>query len=74
MRHSQPNALTFIVSGYPDVQSAMATILLEADEILIKPFEVLRLPELIRDKMLSRKPVARAEKERGARYCNAVVP
>src|SRR5271157_4703404 len=29
MRHSHPNALTLIVSGYPDVQSAMATILLE---------------------------------------------
>jgi len=64
MRHSQPNALTLIVSGYPDVQSAMATILLEADEILIKPFEILRLPELIREKILARKPVARVEKER----------
>ena len=28
MRHSQPNALTLLVSGYPDVQSAMAAILL----------------------------------------------
>jgi DNA-binding NtrC family response regulator len=27
MRHSQPNALTMLVSGYPDVQSAMAAIL-----------------------------------------------
>ena len=38
MRHSQPNALTLLVSGYPDVQSAMAAILLEADEIMVKPF------------------------------------
>jgi DNA-binding NtrC family response regulator len=38
MRHSQPNALTLLVSGYPDVQSAMAAILLEADEIIVKPF------------------------------------
>src|SRR6202167_3047238 len=29
MRHSQPNALTLLVSGFPDVQSAMAAILLE---------------------------------------------
>jgi DNA-binding NtrC family response regulator len=36
MRHSQPNALTLLVSGYPDVQSAMAAILLEADEIIVK--------------------------------------
>src|ERR1700678_3226388 len=40
MRHSQPAALTLLVSGYPDVQSAMAAILLEADEIIVKPFDV----------------------------------
>jgi DNA-binding response OmpR family regulator len=64
MRHSQPHALTLLVSGYPDVQSAMDTILLEADEVIVKPFEVMRLPELIRDKMLARKPAPRLEKER----------
>jgi ActR/RegA family two-component response regulator len=36
MRHSQPHALTLLVSGYPDVQSAMDTILLEADEVIVK--------------------------------------
>ena len=64
MRHSQPEALTLLVSGYPDVQSAMAAILLEADEIIVKPFEVGRLAELVREKMLARKPTARLEKER----------
>ena len=53
MRHSQPDALTLIVSGYPDVQSAMAAILLEADEIIVKPFEVGRLADLLRDKMIT---------------------
>ena len=64
MRHSQPDALTLLVSGYPDVQSAMAAILLEADEIIVKPFEVGRLAELVREKMNTRKPAARLEKER----------
>src|SRR5581483_8023124 len=50
MRHSQPEALTLLVSGYPDVQSAMAAILLEADEIIVKPFEVGKLAELVREK------------------------
>jgi len=45
MRHSQRDALTLLVSGYPDVQSAMAAILLEADEIIVKPFEAGRLAE-----------------------------
>jgi DNA-binding response OmpR family regulator len=64
MRHSQPNALTLLVSGYPDVQRAMAAILLEADEIIVKPFEVGRLTELVREKMLARGRVSRLEKER----------
>src|SRR6202795_2031873 len=64
MRHSQPDALTLLVSGYPDVQSAMATIILEADEIIVKPFEVGRLAELVREKIHTRKPAARLAKER----------
>jgi DNA-binding NtrC family response regulator len=64
MRHSQPNALTLLVSGYPDVQSAMAAILLEADEIMVKPFEVAKLADLLQEKVLNRKPAARLEKER----------
>jgi DNA-binding response OmpR family regulator len=64
MRHSQPDALTLLVSGYPDVQSAMAAILLEADEIVVKPFEIGRLTELVNDKMLNRKPTKRLDKER----------
>jgi CheY-like chemotaxis protein len=64
MRHSQPDALTLLVSGYPDVQSAMAAILLEADEIIVKPFEVARLTGLVRDKVLNRKPVSQSEKQR----------
>ena len=64
MRHSQPDALTLLVSGYPDVQSAMAAILLEADEIIVKPFEVGRLAELVREKIHTRKPAARLAKER----------
>jgi DNA-binding response OmpR family regulator len=66
MRHSQPDALTLLVSGYPDVQTAMAAILLEADEIIVKPFEIGKLTDLLREKMLSRKPAARIEKERVA--------
>ncbi len=63
MRHSQPAALTLLVSGYPDVQSAMAAIMLEADEILVKPFEVGKLADLLDEKMSARKPVAREVKQ-----------
>ena len=66
MRHSQPGALILLVSGYPDVQSAMSAILLEADEIIVKPFDTGKLAQLLRDKLLSRKPAARKDKERVA--------
>jgi len=64
MRHSQPNALTMLVSGYPDVQSAMAAILLEADEIVVKPFEIAQFTDLVRDRVVNRNPIKRLQKER----------
>ena len=76
MRHSQPNAMTMLVSGYPDVQSAMAAILLEADEIVVKPFEIGRLIDLVREKVVHRKPTKRLDKESvGAilRRCTAAI-
>ncbi len=63
MRHSQPSALTLLVSGYPDVEGAMAATLLAADEIMVKPFDVSKLGDLIRQKILHRKPSAPLEKE-----------
>src|SRR5580693_4348020 len=63
MRHSQPNALTLLVSGYPDVQGAMNAILLEADEIVVKPFEIGRFTELVRERVVNRKPSKRIDKE-----------
>lgn len=74
MRHSQPDALTLLVSGYPDVQTAMAAILLEADEIIVKPFEAGKLTDLLREKMLTRKPAARIEKERVAAIFERCLP
>jgi DNA-binding response OmpR family regulator len=64
MRHSQPHALTLLVSGYPDVESAMAAIVLEADEVLVKPFGVGRLTDLIHDKINNRQRFRREPKER----------
>jgi len=66
MRHSQPDALTLLVSGYPDVKSAMDAILLQADDIIVKPFEAGKLAELVHEKLLTRKPAARTDKERVA--------
>jgi DNA-binding response OmpR family regulator len=66
MHHTQPSALTLLVSGYPDVKSAMDAILLQADDIIVKPFEAGKLAELVHEKMLNRKPSSPTQKERVA--------
>jgi len=76
MRHIQPKALTLLVSGYPDVKSAMDAILLEADEIIVKPFETKTLADLVNDKLVTRTPAVPAPKERVAgilQRCGALI-
>jgi DNA-binding response OmpR family regulator len=76
MRHIQPKALTLLVSGYPDVKSAMDAILLEADEIIVKPFETKILADLVHDKLLTRKLAVPTPKERVAgilQRCNSLI-
>ena len=63
MRHSQPYALTMLLSGFPDVQKAMEAIILEADEIVVKPVELKLLAELVRGRLLIKKPADRSSKE-----------
>jgi len=64
MRHSSPHALILLVSSYPDVQRAMATIALQVDKIIVKPFDPENLTELVREKVMSRKPASRTDKQR----------
>jgi DNA-binding response OmpR family regulator len=56
MRHSQPAALTLVLSAFPHVQEAMAAIVLQADEILVKPLEIVTLVDLIKQRLS--KPVS----------------
>jgi CheY-like chemotaxis protein len=74
MRHSQPEALILLVSGYPDVGRAMATIALEPDEIIVKPFDTARLSELVSEKLLARKPASRVDKLRVSVILHRCVP
>lgn len=50
MRQTQPEAFILVMSGFPDAKEDLATPLREADEVLIKPFEMKQLVELIRTK------------------------
>src|SRR6266481_433360 len=37
MRHTQPNAVTLVLSSYPVLQAVMTALLLYADQVLLKP-------------------------------------
>jgi DNA-binding response OmpR family regulator len=48
MRNANPNAVTLLFSGYPEIKEAAAAIILQADEILIKPMDPKELMHAIR--------------------------
>jgi DNA-binding response OmpR family regulator len=54
MRHTNANAVTLVFTGYPALQEAMDAILLQADEILVKPMDVTAMVALIRTKLQKR--------------------
>ncbi|WP_263373619.1 response regulator [Granulicella aggregans] len=51
MRHSNPEAATIIFSGYPRMKEAAAAIVLQADEILVKPMDPLALVKAIKARL-----------------------
>jgi DNA-binding response OmpR family regulator len=51
MRHSNPAAVTIIYSGFPEMKEAAAAILLQADEILVKPMAPMLLIQTIRERL-----------------------
>jgi DNA-binding response OmpR family regulator len=51
MRHTNPDVVTLVFTGYPALEEAMKAILLQADEILVKPMDVRTLVSLIREKL-----------------------
>lgn len=51
MRHTQPSAVTLVLSGYPAIQEATTAILQHADEVLVKPVGVAAITEVIQKKL-----------------------
>jgi len=66
MRHAHPNAVTLVLSSYPALQEAMGAILLEPDEVLVKPVGLAAVTETIRKKLSNPSPRMSMKKERVA--------
>src|SRR5690348_13252397 len=56
MRRVQPQACTFILTGYPDFETALEAIRSQVDDYLLKPTDVPTLLHAIKAKMERRRP------------------
>jgi len=63
MRHTHPDALTIVLSGYPALDEAMSAILAQADEIFAKPIRIGALKELIRTRLADPHSIKRMKPE-----------
>jgi DNA-binding response OmpR family regulator len=51
MRHANPSAVTILLTSFPEMDAAAHAILLQTDEILVKPMRVPDLVEAIRQRL-----------------------
>jgi len=51
MRHANPEAVTLLLSSFPEMSAAANAILMQADEILVKPMNVPDLIDAIRQRL-----------------------
>ena len=53
MRHANPKAVTMLLSAFPEMGAAAHAIMLQADEILVKPMDVAVLVDTIKKRLVS---------------------
>jgi DNA-binding NtrC family response regulator len=51
MRHANPNAVTMLLSAFPEMDAASHAIMLQTDQILVKPLNVTALVTAIRERL-----------------------
>jgi CheY-like chemotaxis protein len=56
MRHTHPQAVTLVLSGYPALEEALSAIRLQVDEVLMKPIEIGSLRRIIHEKLTNPVP------------------
>jgi DNA-binding response OmpR family regulator len=58
MRHANPKGVTMLLSAFPEMDAAAHAILMQTDQILVKPMEVTALVEAIKQRLVSGAPSA----------------
>jgi YesN/AraC family two-component response regulator len=59
MRHANPKAVTMLLSAFPEMDAAAHAILMQTDQILLKPMKVTALVEAIKQRVESGAPLPR---------------
>jgi CheY-like chemotaxis protein len=59
MRHSNPEAVTIVLSAFPEMDAAARAILTQTDQVLVKPIEITALIKAINQRLLMGPPAAR---------------
>jgi DNA-binding response OmpR family regulator len=59
MRHANPKAVTILLTGFPEMDAAAHAILMQADQILVKPMKVEALVEAIKHGLETGTPLPR---------------
>jgi CheY-like chemotaxis protein len=59
MRHSNPKSVTILLSAFPEMDAAAQAILLQADQILVKPMNIPALIEAIEQRLAIGPPPSR---------------
>jgi len=59
MRHANPKAVTMILSAFPELDAASHAIMLQADQVLIKPTDVTTLVRAIKERLATGAPPVR---------------
>ncbi|WP_213804231.1 response regulator [Granulicella sp. dw_53] len=62
MRHANPKAVTILLSAFPEMDAAAQAILMQADQILVKPMDVDGLVKVIKDRLAKGAPAPRSIK------------
>jgi DNA-binding response OmpR family regulator len=58
MRHANPKAVTMTLSAFPEMDAASHAIMLQADQVLVKPMNVLALVSAIKERLTTGPPAA----------------
>jgi DNA-binding response OmpR family regulator len=74
MRHKHPDAIRLLFTGYPALKEAMDAILLQVDDILVKPMPVPEMLNLIRNKLENRgsRRISKTERVASILECDAL--